>query len=334
MNDPSGSFAQVAESGRNWLMLITAVPSKPDYLRVKLRRRVQRLGAVGLKGAVYLLPENADALESFQWLRREILADGGEATVCLAQLVDGMSDADVMALFNQDRDAEYQAFVAACREFEAGWPAGAVGDDAARPALIAERARLHRRLEEILGRDYFTAAHREDAMQAIERIAVLDIATPKASTSRNSSMAYHGRTWATRAGVKVDRIASAWLILRKIDPAAKFVFVAQGDPVPKGSVQFDMFDGEFTHDGNRCTFEVLLDRFAITEPAFTALGQMVHDIDLHDDTFGRPETAGLASMINGIASRISGDDERLLEGARLLDVLADGIDAGQQPQVN
>ena len=100
-------------------MLITAVPSKPDYLRVKLRRKVQRLGAVGLKGAVYVLPENPDALESFQWLRREILADGGEATVCLAQLVDGMSDADLVALFNQDRDVEYQAFVTACREFEA-----------------------------------------------------------------------------------------------------------------------------------------------------------------------------------------------------------------------
>ena len=308
-------------------MLITAVPSKPDYLRVKLRRRVQRLGAVGLKGAVYVLPETPDGLESFQWLRREILADGGEATVCLAQLVDGMSDADVIALFNQDRDAEYQAFVTACRDFEAGWPASAAGDDAVRPTLIAERARLHRRLEEILARDYFIAAHREDAMQAIERIAVLDIAAPKVTTGQSASAAYHGRTWATRAGVKVDRIASAWLILKRIDPAAKFAFVAQGDPVPKGSVQFDMFDGEFTHDGDRCTFEVLLDRFAITEQALVTLGQMVHDIDLHDDAFGRPETAGLAAMINGVVSRIASDDERLIEGARLLDVFEEGLTA-------
>ena len=120
-------------------MLITAVPSKPDYLRVKLRRRVQRLGAVGLKGAVYVLPENPEAFESFQWLRREILADGGDATVCLAQLVDGMSDADVIALFNQDRDAEYEAFVTACQEFEAGWPAGAAGDDRG-PAGVDRRA--------------------------------------------------------------------------------------------------------------------------------------------------------------------------------------------------
>ena len=163
-------------------------------------------------------------------------------------------------------------------------------------------------------------------MQAIERIAVLDIAPPKPTTSRGASAAYRGRTWATRAGVKVDRIASAWLILRKIDPAAKFAFVAQGDPVPNGSVQFDMFDGEFTHDGNRCTFEVLLDRFAIAEPALTAVGQMVHDIDLHDDAFGRPETVGLASMINGIVSRIPGDDDRLIEGARLLDVLEEGLE--------
>ena len=320
-------MTQGGELQRGWLMLITALPSKPDYLRVKLRRRVQRLGAVGLKGAVYVLPENPDALESFHWLRREILADGGEATLCLAQLMDGMSDADLVALFNHDRDAEYRAFVTACQEFETGWPPVGAGDDAARAALIVERARLRRRLEEILGRDYFTAAHREDAMQAIERIEVLDIAAPKVAHSSDASSAYRGRTWATRAGVKVDRIASAWLILRRIDPAARFIFVSQGDAVPEGSVQFDMFDGEFTHDGNRCTFEVLLDRFAIAEPALAALGQMVHDIDLHDDAFGRPETAGLASMINGIVSRITSDDERLIEGARLLDVLEKGVEA-------
>lgn len=161
-------------------MLITAVPSKPDYLRVKLRRRVQRLGAVGLKGAVYVLPDNPDAIEGFQWLRREILADGGDATVCVARLVDGMSDADVIAQFNQNRDAEYREFVAACGELDGRWSAaGAGGDQAAESALVAERERLRRRLEGILGRDFFTASEREDAMQAIERVIVLDIASPR-----------------------------------------------------------------------------------------------------------------------------------------------------------
>jgi hypothetical protein len=327
MIDSSEAIAQGLNSRRGWLLLITAVPSKPDYLRVKLRRRVQRLGAVGLKGAVYALPDNPDAMEGFQWLRREILADGGEATVCVAHLVDGMSDADVIALFNQDRAAEYRDFVAACGELEGRWSAaGAGSDQTAGSSLVAERERLRRRLEEILGRDFFTATEREDAMQAIERVIVLDIAMPKPNAGSGSRDQYRGRVWATRAGVKVDRIASAWLIRREIEENATFVFVGEGKVAPKGSVQFDMFDGEFTHDGERCTFEVLLDHFAISDSALRAIGQMVHDIDLHDDAFGRPETAGLASMIDGVVREVAGDEDRLRDGGRVLDFFAAGVE--------
>ena len=317
----------MAPRNGSWLMLITEVPSKPDYLRVKLRRRVQRLGAVGLKGAVYLLPETPDSAESFQWLRREIVADGGDATVCVAKLIDGMTNADVVALFTRDRDAEYQAFIAACQDLETRWRAEANrGDGADLPVFVAERARLHRRLEEILSRDYFRASQREEAMQAIERVAVLDIALPRTtSAGQGTRDAYRGRVWATRAGVKVDRISCAWLIRREIDPAAQFAFVLEGDSAPQGSVQFDMFDGEFTHQGNRCTFEVLLARFGITDPGLQSIGQMVHDIDLHEDTFQRPETAGFASMIGGIVRSVAGDEERLREGSRVLDLLMAGF---------
>jgi hypothetical protein len=158
-------------------MLIAALPSKPDYLRVKLRRRVQRLGAVGLKGAVYLLPDGGETMAAFRLLRKEIVADGGEATVCVARFIEGMADADVVVLFKRDREVEYQEFVVACRELEARWQSTA-GRHLNEPALVAERERLERRLGEILGRDYFVATHREDAMQAVERIAVLGIAMP------------------------------------------------------------------------------------------------------------------------------------------------------------
>ena len=180
MNDPSGTFPQVPVATAPWLMLITEVPSKPDYLRVKLRRRVQRLGAVGLKGAVYLLPETADAVESLRGLRQEIVADGGEATICSATLVEGITNADIVAMFNRDRDGEYAEFTAACAELSSRW--AEAGSDS-RPALIAERDRLYRRLEEILGRDYFTASRREAAMQGIERLAVLDIVAPRSGTA-------------------------------------------------------------------------------------------------------------------------------------------------------
>lgn len=328
MNASAGSNAQVADSGQGWLLLITAVPSKPDYLRVKLRRRVQRLGAIGLKGAVYVLPESSEGIESFQWLRREILADGGDATVCLARLIDGMSDGDVIARFNQDRDAEYGEFIATCADLSARWSATTSGNDTGRPALVAERGRLFTRLEEMLGRDFFAAPAREDAMQAMERVAVLDITATNLPAQPDARGDFSGRTWATRAGVKVDRIASAWLIRRVIDPAAKFAFVQDGGSIPEGGVRFDMFDGEFTHVGNRCTFEVLLDHFGVTDPALRLVGQMVHDIDLHDDAYARPETAGLASMIEGIVRAVPGDDDRLRDGGRVLDLLAAGLAPG------
>ena len=238
-----------------WLMLISEVPSKPDYLRVKLRRRVQRLGALGLKGAVYLLPAGPDSMEGFQWLRQEIVADGGEATICESSLIAGMTDAELVTRFNQERDTEYDGFVAACQELERRWAAEA---STTRDGLAADRARLYTRLEELLGRDFFNSLRREDGMQAMEKLAALDIVAPTTADSTTAA-AFRGRTWVTRAGAKIDRIASGWLIRRAIDPAARFVFVVDPRDCPADSVRFDMFDGEFTHRGNRCTFEVLLD---------------------------------------------------------------------------
>lgn len=302
-------------------MLITEVPSKPDYLRVKLRRRVQRLGAIGLKGAVYLLPETPDTMEQFQWLRREIVADAGEATICQATLIDGMTDAEVSARFSAERDVEYHGFVDACAALEVRWRGA---DEAERPALVAERGRLFTRLEDILRRDFFGASQRESAMRAMEQLAVLEIVSddaPRPGTRRD----FTGRVWATRSGVKVDRIASAWLIRRKIDNAARFVFAPDAATVPAESVRFDMFDGEFTHQGSRCTFEVLLDYFDIADPALRAIGQMVHDIDLHEEMHSRPETAGFAVSIEGILLSTASDDERLREGTLFLDRFAAGL---------
>jgi len=305
----------------SWLMLVTDVPSKPDYLRVKLRRRVQRLGAIGLKGAVYLLPEGADAMESFQWLRREIVGEGGNATICSATLIDGLTDGDVTDLFNRDRNAEFAEFVAACQALAGRWNGAAEGE---RGALVAERGRLFGKMEEILGRDFFAASGREEAMQAMEGLAVLDILGDLPASGGDTER-FTNRTWATRPGVKVDRIASAWLIRRLVDPGAAFVFVADAAAAPPGSVRIDMFGGEFTHDGNRCTYEVLLDHFGITDAALRIIGQMVHDIDLHDDAFARPETAGFAAMIDGILSTVAADEDRLREGAVLLDRFAAGL---------
>src|SRR2546430_13163936 len=104
------------------------------------------------------------------------------------------------------------------------------------------------------------------------------------------SGSYRARTWVTRKGIRVDRIASAWLIRRFIDPEARFKFVsAKGYRPESGDIRFDMFDAEFTHEGDRCTFEVLIERLNISDRGLSPIAEAVYDIDLKDSKFGRDE---------------------------------------------
>jgi hypothetical protein len=128
--------------------------------------------------------------------------------------------------------------------------------------------------------------------------------------------------WVTRRGVHVDRIASAWLIRRFIDPMASFKFVqAKGYQPEAKELRFDMFDAEFSHEGDLCTFEVLSARFGLTEPGLIALAELIHDIDIKDGKFARPETAGLAAQISGLTALHPDDETRLIRGAEICEEL-------------
>ena len=250
MHDPVEASAQGVQRGRRWLLFIHQLPPKPDYLRVKTRRRLRKLGAVAIKQTVYAVPSSDEGLEDLQWLRREIEADGGSAVIVEAELVEGISDEELDALLATER-------------------AGVDADD-----------------------------------------------TRRVSTDRVEP----GRTWVTREGVHVDRIASAWLIRRFIDPEARFKFVPSRGYKPRpGELRFDMFEAEYTHVGKECTFQTLLRRFALRDRALRAIGEVVHDIDCKDDQFNRPETAGVASLIRGIAAAHTDDRKRIERGAAVLD---------------
>jgi hypothetical protein len=307
-----------------WLLLIHQLPPQPAYLRVKIWRRLQGMGAIAVKGAVYALPLNEQSQEDFRWLVREIVGSGGEASLCEARFVDGLSDQQVRALFDAARDADYDAVrneaVALTDELGAQPERG--GE--ARRQL----ARLRRQLTQIAGIDFFGANRREAAEAALSTLEAR-LAEPELEIDREESMisgdelsGRRGRTWVTREGVHVDRIASAWLIRRFIDPEARFAFAAGKDRAPRPEeIRFDMYEAEFTHEGDRCTFEVLLGRARLDEPALQAIGEIVHDIDLKDGKFGREETAGVAGLIGGIVLAHAGDEERLARGAAALDDL-------------
>jgi len=300
------------------LLLIHQLPPKPDYFRVKVWRRLQRIGAVAIKNSVYVLPRTEQGSEDFQWLRREIVAGGGEASVCQAAFVDGLSDGQIEALFRAQRDAEYAELARAAAEVarESGGGGGGGGESS------GEVARLERRLAEVVALDHFGAPGRRAAEAALSRARQRHKpAGPRAAASR-PTRPVHGRTWVTRSGVHVDRIASAWLIRRFIDPKARFRFVAAQDArgVPD-ELRFDMFEAEYTHEGDRCTFETLVARFGLADPGLAAIGELVHDIDCKDGKFGRSETAGLERMIAGIVRRHAEDQARLERGAAVLDDL-------------
>lgn len=234
-----------------WLLLILQLPPTPSYLRVKVRRRLKKLGAAAVKHTVYLLPNDEEFLEDFQWLRAEIEADGGSAIIAEAAMIEGLGDEEIAALLE---------------------------------------------------------AEREDGGQTVSRAAVEE--PPR------------GATWVTREGVFVDRIACAWLIRQAIDPKARFKFVqARGYHSATGELRFDMVGGEYTHVGEDCSYQTLCARFGIRDRALLAVGEVVHDIDCKDARFGRPETAGVASLLRGIADSTAEDPARLERGGRVFDDL-------------
>jgi hypothetical protein len=313
------------ESAR-WLLLIHQIPPKPAYFRAKVGRRLQRLGAVAIKNSVYVSPFTAATQEDLQWVAREIVADGGEATVCTAQFVEGLRDDQVERLFHAAREADYAEIADDARQATAGLPARLARDDERRGELEATAARLRKRMTEVGAVDFFGAPGRqtaESALQSLERrLRRGDNAAAQEEVRAIDPEAYRRRVWVTRKNVHVDRIACAWLIRRFIDPHATFEFVpAQGYRPSEGEVTFDMFEADFTHEGDACSFEVMVDRFGLREAGLEAVAEIVHDVDVKDGKFARTEAPGVAALIAGIALTESEDEARIALGSRLFEAL-------------
>jgi hypothetical protein len=311
------------ESAR-WLLLIHQLPPKPAYLRVKIWRRLQAIGAVTVKNSVYVLPANEGAQEDYEWILKEVTEGGGEGLIWEARLVDGLSDDDVRALFNTARSQDYQELSKHARAVAASL----VGNDpeTSHAELRSKLTRLRAELSRVAVIDFFGADGREAAggllagLEAtLREVSAMEDDREKSAAT---SDALKGRVWVTRKGVHIDRIASAWLIRRFIDPDARFKFVpAKGYAPTLGELRFDMYEGEYTHEGDRCTFEVLTARAELDDPAVQAIGEIVHDIDLKDGKFGREEALGIARLVDGIAAATKDDGRRLERGAAMLEDL-------------
>jgi hypothetical protein len=321
---PHTATATSADAATRWILLIHSIPPRPNYLRVKIGRRLQKLGAVAVKNSVYALPRSDGAREDLEWVAHEITADGGEASLCEARFIGGLTDDALEQQFRFARQRDYLELAKQARRL--------VDTLSKTERLPAKRraqaettlARIRRRHEEIIAIDYFGAPGRlelDSLLQAAEnQLRPPKHANPRTTPDLPSLRNVRGRTWVTRRGIHVDRIASAWLIRRFIDPEAKLKYVEARGYVPApGELRFDMFDAEFTHEGELCTFEVLLARWGSEDPALRHIADMVHDIDLRDAKFGRAETGGFTALINGICLEHRDDGARLEAGTVMLD---------------
>jgi len=313
-----------------WLLIFYSVPAHPVSGRMRIWRRLAKAGAVQLKGAVYILPANDENRELFQWIIGEVKALGGDGSFVQTRRIETLTDSEVRELFRAPRDAEYRALSKELDGLERKVQSGRKGAIAGiRASVAGALAAVRKSYEEIRSRDLFDAPlgrDMEKRLRAVETALkdVKDAGPGKPSpVARKEPQAYQRRTWVTRKRPFIDRMASAWLIQRFVDRAAKFKFIDEKSigSLVKGEVAFDIQGGEFTHHGELCTFEVLVRSFGIKDRAVRKIAELVHDLDLKDDKYGHAAGSGLEEVLTGIRKTTKDDAEMLEKGMSVFEML-------------
>lgn len=330
MADRSG----VAPSYR-WLLLVHLLPATPSNLRVRIWRRLQQIGAMAVKQSVYVLPDSPDAREDFEWLRAEIAGAGGEATVFKADTLDSWATEALIDEFRGQREDAYKELHREAKRLLKA--AGA--RSRLRAAWLGPRVtRLREQVAAVERIDFFGSASRDKVLMALqqleERATPPDVRGKSAPGATSSNAEYRNRVWVTRPRPGVDRMASAWLIKRFVDPQARFDFVADHASAPADSVTFDMFGGEFTHRGDLCTYEVLCQTFALDAAAITQIGAVVHDLDLKDGRHGAVAAPTVGSLIEGLQIAHADDQALLSAGMAMFEALYQSQANAMRPRVS
>jgi hypothetical protein len=314
-----------------WLFFFYTVPAKPGNLRMKVWRRLLKLGAVFFKGSVYILPYSEDHLEALHWLTGEAANLGGEAAFVKAENIETMDDEEIAALFNAQRENEYAPLETTLEALEV--QLSSQEQQADPKGLEKVKATFQKVLKDyraVQAIDFFNSP-RGSALQ--DRLEVFEGRfkqvteqpqgeRPKLAGLQNKED-YHGRVWITRLNPFVDRMASAWLIRRFIDPQARFDFLEK-DRMPAevpNAVLFDVPGGNFSHQQDQCTFEVLLETFSLRGKVLRKMAEIIHELDLKDGKFSNPLAGGVESILLGIRKTAADDREALEEGIKVFERL-------------
>jgi len=303
-----------------WFLLIVSLPTQGATARMRIWRALKALGCAALRDGAYLLPFNAMHRDALQELADECVREGGSAWLMLIAPANAADTAAYPQLF--DRSEDYTAFLKAWKEAGATLPAMGIN----------ELTRLHRKLrrdyEALVATDFFPgeASLEAEAAWADFSRRVESLLSPdephetEGQIPRLSIADYQGRLWATRRRLWVDRVASAWLIRRFIDPAARFQWLARPADCPRKALGFDFHGATFTHVGERVTFETVVASFGLEDdPALMRLGAMVRSLDTGSGS--APEGAGFEAVLAGARERLPDDNALLAEIGGVLDSL-------------
>jgi hypothetical protein len=303
------------------LLLLAGVPPVPSSLRVKVWRRLRTLGAVPLKRSAYLLPDNPDRYEDFQWLAQEVQREGGDAVLVRVHQIENVTDSEILTLFHVPRDQDYKQLAARYRKVLQSLEKNKSA--AHSPRVQEELRRLakdHQRIRDI---DFFGAPGGAEVRRLEEAIAMRTRRPETAKREERPALdlsTLRGKRWVTRPRPHVDRVASAWLIKKFIDPAATFVFATPKD-FPADAIPYDAPNVELSHVGEDCTFETLMKRARIKDRRVVRLAEIVHEADLRDGKYPHEEARGIDAAIRAFIAA-SPDDHKVLEqGIALFDGL-------------
>jgi hypothetical protein len=291
----------------NFLALFITLATKQSASRMRVWRALRSLGAATLRDGVYLLPEAAEHATALEQIAGDVKHVEGTADIYLLAARDESQRQFLLTLF--DRSEEYAQLLKAIKTAE-------VGNAKALRTLRKEFSALS-------AIDFFPGEARrqtEETLAAVEAAATGEPSNVTGKIRRLASADFQGRTWATRKHLWVDRMASAWLIRRFIDPQATFLWLNDPKKCPKKALGFDFDGATFTHVGGLVTFEVLAASFDLdTDPAITRIAAIVHFLDAG----GVPvaEAAGIEAVLAGARATAATDDELLTEASRLFDNL-------------
>jgi hypothetical protein len=310
-----------------WLLLVQQLPTRPSNARVKTWRRLQALGAVPVKNSVYVLPNSPETREDLEWVKSEIVAMKGEATLFEADGFDSLSEEEIVAAFRRARGEDYAALA---RE-TAKLAKAARAEKGDRRGSARRLKLLRKRFSEISAIDFFGADGRDAVSRRLDEIeSALEGTTSPVPGGRLDPRDFRGRLWVTRPRPGIDRMASAWLVRRFIDPDARFGFAEKLD-APADVVPFDMYGVELGHQADRCTMETLVERFAVRNDSVDAVARIVHHVDLKDDGSASSEAAVMRALVAGLRQTYREDGELLERGIALFEALYRGFAAEERP---